>query len=472
MVESELNIEEAGDNSSVVVPVENLRNTHLATVSALLFIVVMGMVTSYSAPATVDMRAEGSRLRDITSDEITWIASLPLFSGIIGNTVSGYATHKLGRKAVLMLVSVTYVLSWLVIAYAPTVSVVYIGRLLSGFCQGMCSVTIPAYIVEIAPPAIRGLLSSGFQVAFSFGVLVVMSLGTVLRWSWLAVAGAVIVTLGSFLMLFMPESPPWLIRESRTAEAMRGLRFLKGPKADTKKAFSDISASLAFQEVGKFTIRQLRESSFYKPVSIAVSLMFFQQFSGINPLMSYTVDIFQDTGTSIQPKYASIVVAVVQVAGTVITSFLMDRTGRRLLFTTSSFFMSVGLMSLGVYQYMASKNQVDIDSYGWIPLASFVVYIFAFSLGVGPIPFVMTPEISPLRSRSLIMAIASLFNSLFGFGVTKVFNDMRNLIGLYGLYWTYCFFSFASALFGFFLLPETKGMSLHEIQRSLSVSRS
>lgn len=370
-----------------------------------------------------------------------------------------------------MIVSVTYVLSWLVIAYAPSVAVVYIGRLLSGFCQGMCCVTVPAYIVEIAPPEIRGFLSSGFQVAFSIGVFIIMSLGTILRWSWLAVAGAVTVTLGAMLMLFMPESPPWLIRESRTAEAMRGLRFLKGKKSDTKKAFQDISASLAYQEAGSFTIRQLLESSFYKPVGIAVSLMFFQQFSGINPLMSYTVEIFEGTGTSIKPQYASIVVAAVQVAGTVVTSFLMDRTGRRVLFTTSSFFMAIGLVSLGIYNYMASRREIDIDSYGWIPLASFVVYIFAFSLGVGPIPFVMTPEISPLRSRSMIMAIASLFNSLFGFGVTKVFNDMRNLIGLYGLYWTYGFFSIAAALFGFFILPETKGMSLHEIQRSLSVSR-
>ncbi|GIY92715.1 facilitated trehalose transporter Tret1 [Caerostris extrusa] len=201
------NIANANGEAIPLLPIVNLKNTHFATGSALLYIIVLGMISSYSAPATVDMQLPGSRFRDITPDEITWIASLPQVSGVVGNFLSGYATHKLGRKATLMFVSTIYTLGWLAIAYAPSIAVIYLGRIISGLCAGTCAVAVPTYIVEIAPTEIRGFLTSGFQVAFSVGVFLIIGLGAVLRWSWLAISGAVLTTSAVCLMVIMPESP-------------------------------------------------------------------------------------------------------------------------------------------------------------------------------------------------------------------------------------------------------------------------
>ncbi|GFV77273.1 facilitated trehalose transporter Tret1 [Trichonephila clavipes] len=476
---SSFNLNEIKDNTEVnmgettLAQFVSLRNTHIAARSALLFIIVMGMVYSYSAPATVDMRLPGSRFKDVTPDEITWIASLPQITGIVGNCLAGYITHKLGRQATLVWVSTSYVISWLTIAYAPSITIIYAGRLLSGICAGVCCVAVPAYIVEIAPTEIRGLLTSGFQLAFGVGVFVVISLGAVLRWSWLAISGAVITTCAACLIVMMPESPPWLIREARIDEALNGLKFLKGKNFDVEKEVKDITDNLKQNKSDSISKKDFLDPTFYKPVVITAFLMVFQQVSGVNAIMSYIVEIFETVGSSVDPQLASSIVAGIQIAGTVLSGVLMDRSGRRLLYMISGSCISVSLFILGIYSYFStriSEHAFDFHSYGWIPLVSLMMYMFSFSMGVGPIPFVMTPEISPIRFRSMIIAFGTVVISLSGFIVTKSFDYSRQLLGFYGLFWLYAFFALSSAIWGHFFLPETKGLTLNEIQQSFSKS--
>ncbi|XP_055953710.1 facilitated trehalose transporter Tret1-like [Argiope bruennichi] len=455
-----------------LIPFVNLRNTHIAAISALLYIVVMGMVNSYSSAATVDMKLPGSRFQDITPDEITWIASLPQISGLVGNFFSGYITHKIGRKATLVFASSSYISSWLAIAYAPTIPVIYIGRLTCGLSAGICCVAVPAYIVEIAPTEIRGFLTSGFQLAYSIGVFLIISVGTTMRWSWLAIVGACLTTIALCLIVIMPESPTWLMRESRTHEALKGIAFLKGKNADLKKELQDISDNLNESKNNNFSLRELLHPTFYKPALIAVCLVFFQQASGINVVMSYTIEIFTNIGSAVTPNTSSTIVAAVQVIGTLLGSILMDKSGRKRLYIISGTCMTISLFILATYIYVFKFSGIlmNLHVYGWIPLLSLIIFVLSFSLGVGPIPFVMAPEMSPIRFRSTIIAMAALLCSLFAFIATKLFEDMRTFFGLYGLFWTYSFFSFLSALFGYFILPETKGLTLRQISLTFSES--
>ncbi|GIY92709.1 facilitated trehalose transporter Tret1 [Caerostris extrusa] len=140
----------------------------------------------------------------------------------------------------------------------------------------------------------------------------------------------------------------------------------------------------------------------------------------------------------------------------------MDKSGRKRLYVISAIGMFVSVFALGLYSYIVkhSEHPINLHYYGWIPLVSLIVYIFSFSLGVGPIPFVMTPEMAPIRFRSTIVATATLLCSISGFVVTKTFEDGRNLVDLYGLFWLYSGSALISALFGCFFLPETKEIKL------------
>lgn len=364
-----------------------------------------------------------------------------------------------------MFVSLPFLLSWLTIAYAPTIIWIYSGRLLSGFCIGICSVSVPAYIIEIASVDIRGLLGSCFQVSYTIGVLITMSFGMFFRWTWLAVIGGLFTTTAVILMYFMPESPPWLISKGKYFTALQAFRFLKGNNVDTSKEYHAALDHLSSQSQRSLSFYRLKEPELYKPISLAIGLMFFQQFSGISALMAYTVEIFEHAESALKPVTCAVIVAGAQFLAVVIGSALMDKAGRRTMYLISGIFVTVGLSILGIYGIFLEKRAFD-DSpmYGWIPLIGFTIFIASFSLGYGPIPFLMTPEFVPIQSRTAVLAIASIFNSFFLFIVTKTFDDLRSIVSDYGVYWVYGSFSLLGCVFCWFCMPETKMKPISDIQ--------
>lgn len=447
------------------------RNVYLATFAAQLYIVGMGLVSSYTSPAGEDILKSGSRFKHITSNENTWIASLPNLSGVLGNAISGYFSHKYGRKCVLIYISTTFTLSWLLIAYAPTVHFIYAGRILSGFSAGICTVAVPAYVVEISTVEIRGFLTAGFQVAFAVGVVIMSSFGIILRWSWLAIVGAIVAVVGACLLYFMPESPPWLVRNGKYGEAMRGIRFLRGKKHDAAREFKEITENIAQEPRDGLTLREFLNPSLYKPLLIAFGLMFNMSFCGFPAVMSYTVKVFKEEGNSFNPNVAATIVVVIQMIATMLSSLLMDRAGRKSLYVTSGSLMTLTLIALGAYTYCSQKYDAStLSHWSWVPLVSFMIYIAAFSIGFGPMPFVVIPELVPTHSRSFVMAVGCASGSLLGFIVIKTFDILRITIGLYGLYWLYGALTFSGFLAYFFFVPETKGRSIHEINKTFSKS--
>lgn len=376
---------------------------------------------------------------------------------------AGYASDRLGRKAVLLYVSFSFTFSWLVVAYAPRLSVVIVGRIVSGFCSGVCSVAVPAYLVEIATLNTRGLLSSSFQLSFAIGVFIQMALGIFLRWSWLAICGAAVVVIGAILTLFMPESPPWLVKMCRDNEAVEALRFLRSKDDTVEEEFREICDHSTEDSDHVWAWRELFRPEMYKPLAISISLMFFQQFAGINALNAYSVRIFQDSKIAFNPRVAATLVALVQILATVVSGLLMDRQGRRLLYIVSGICMVISLMAAGLHNRLCEPG-----TWSWVPVLTLVVYMAGFAIGYGPIPFVVTPELVPLHSRSFLLSAANVSNSCFSFIVIQTFDDLRGAVGLWGVYWTYAALTFLGVLFYWLFVPETKGLTIHQIHRSFS----
>ncbi|XP_035211572.1 facilitated trehalose transporter Tret1-2 homolog [Stegodyphus dumicola] len=428
------------------------------------------MMATYSAPATVDMQKQGSRFIHVTEDEISWIASLPSLTAAAGNILSGYASQKLGRKAVLMYVSTVYLTGWLMITYASSVEWIYAGRALTGFCSGVCNVAVPVYVLEIATTQTRGLLTSGFTIAAGLGILITMGLGAVLRWSWLAVSAAVIITCAVCLMYFVPESPAWLVSQSRSLAAEKALKKLRGKKSDYKTELREISESQAEQSDGSIRLQDICDPAFYKPLAIAVTLMFFQMFCGLNVFLTYTVEIFESSGSLISPSLGSVIFAVVFVLSSGVSSILMDRAGRRKLYITSGGCMILSLTVLGVFSLLAAEHKINTTSLGWIPDVCFISYIASYSMGFGPVPYVMIPELVPLHSRSTVMAVSCIVGAICAFATSKLYYSMKSVLGIYGVYWTYASFSFLGCVFCYFFMPETKGKPLNEINLSFAAS--
>lgn len=343
-------------------------------------------------------RSSSSRVH-IDDDIESWFGSLMPLGGFFGGLLAGKLIDSFGRQRTLMMVSPALTIAWLVIAYANYVWMLLLGRFLSGLCAGILTLSAPVYIAETSTPKSRGFLGSGFQLSITCGVLVVYIVGNYFAWNYLAVICAYFPLLQLIILGFMPETPTWLIKMNNYDEATKAVFYLYGN--DHNLLTLSLTQDNMQQDTGpgsNILIDAFTKSKYRYPIFICLVIMFFQQFSGINAIMFYTVSIFSAAKSSVDPYLATIIVGSVQTVITLISCFLMDKMGRRLLLLISGFSMAVAMGSMSTYYFLLnSKGTAFNDEYGWIPLIAIIVFVVAFSLGYGPIPWLLMSELIPVR---------------------------------------------------------------------------
>lgn len=441
---------------------------YLAAASALMGAIGMGAVLGWTSPAFDSMRDNASvpRLQDSEDDKSarTWIGSSMTLGALVGALISGPMAQFLGRKKALIIYGIPFTIGWLVLAFAQSVSILILGRVIVGFSAGLFSGTAPSYVVEISIISIRGLLGACFQLCVTIGILLVYLFGAFLPWTTLAGIATIPTLFMAILMIFMPETPSWLVSKNKKSEAEQSLKALRGEDNDNEQELTQLQDQIKSSQQGQgFSFKSYLTRQHGCPLLLALGLMFFQQFSGINAVMFYATDIFAESGSSITPKYATIIVGVAQVIATVAGSLLVDRLGRKILLNASGALHVLSTAVLGLYYY-CTADQTDAGSFGWVPVTCLVVFIIGFSIGYGPIPWLMVAEITPLASRSATSAIATAFNWTCAFLITKNFEMLKDALTKHGTFLLFASFSLLSIVFVVATLPETKGRSQEEIQ--------
>lgn len=203
-----------------------------------------------------------------------------------------------------------------------------------------------------------------------------------------------------------------------------------------------------------------------KALIIALALMTFQQLSGINAVIFYSNNIFESAGSNLDPTISAIIIGVVQVIATFVSILLVDKAGRRILLLLSDFIMGVSLCVLGVYFFM--KSTTDVSGIGFLPLLSVVVFIVMFSLGFGPIPWMMVGELFAPEVKGIAASLAVALNWTLAFLVTLSFGFVSRMIGTAAVFLTFAVVCFVGTVFIFFVVPETKGKTLGQIQKELA----
>jgi len=192
--------------------------------------------------------------------------------------------------------------------------------------------------------------------------------------------------------------------------------------------------------------------------------MVMQQFSGINAAIFFSTEIFKDAGQK-NAKLSSVIFGIVQVVATGISCVIMDKAGRRILLLGSSLGMCISSAVLGLFFYLKEHEHHSND--GWLAMVSVMVYITSFSLGMGPIPWLIMPEVLPSEIRAQTGGVATCVNWTGAFIVSMTFDPLRQAIENYGCFWAFSVVCALGFVFVFFTIPETKGRSLEEIQRIL-----
>ena len=391
------------------------------------------------------------------------VVSAVLIGAVIGAAIAGYLADLVGRRKMILMAAIVFILGAIGTAFTPDVLLLIAGRIVVGLAIGIASMTAPLYISEVAPAKARGSLVSINQLAITIGIvasyLVDYALAPIQGWRYmlgLAAVPAIILALG---MLPLPDTPRWLVNHSEPIKARKVLKRIRG-KEDVEKELGEIQKSLKEQKEGRAELL----NPLVKPaLIIGVSLAIFQQVTGINTVVYYAPKIFQFAGVSSSSAaiFSTLLVGVVNVAFTVVAIILLDRVGRRPLLLIGLAGMVSSLALLGVSFYLSSLSAFQ----GLIATVGLMVYVASFAIGLGPVFWLLISEIYPLRVRGLAMSLASEANWGSNLIIALTFLTLIQLLGRSGTFWLYALVGIFAWIFCYKLVPETKGHTLEEIER-------
>lgn len=380
------------------------------------------------------------------------VASIILMGAILGALSSGYLADRFGRRYTLFLSALIYLITALFSYFANSFDSLMVLRFITGIAVGISSMLVPMYLAEIAPPAKRGAFVTCYQFSITIGTLIAYLVNLLAHENWrmMFFLAAVPAAFQFISLLFLPESPKWLIARGRISEANEVIKRIGG----------DISQTSSQDKIAQ---GNLFSSPFFLLIAIGVVLSAFQQFSGINAVVYFTPKIFSEAGLS-NPKdalFATLLFGVVNVLATFITILVVDRYGRRKLLLISQ----VGILSMLlvlILSFATNNPLTDLISVGAV-----ILYVFLYSLGLGPIVWVLISEIFPVNVRAKALAFCTFISWLSNYLVVLSF---PHFLFSFGATWTFSIYGllslFALAFFAKYI-PETKGKSLEQLEKLL-----
>ena len=433
--------------------------TFVAALGGLLFgydtAVIAGAIKYIKAQFVLDVVLEG------------WAVSSVLVGCMIGASLAGMISDRFGRKKMLLLAAVLFAVSAVAAAMPRNLTEFVLARLLGGFAIGAASMLCPLYIAEVAPAGIRGRLVSLNQVAIISGMLVVSIVNWLIAspvdegwnvaagWRWMFASGALPAMLFLVALFFVPESPRWLTKQGREHEALAVLSRVAGP-AQAELEMKDIKETIA-QEGGSFA--DLLRPGVKVALGIAVVLAVLQQVTGINAVLYYAPKIFESAEVSAtRALLQTIALQVVNLLFTLVAIQVVDRAGRKPLLLATSLAMGTSLVLLAGAFWLALSGT-------WVFLFT-LAYVASFAIAMGPVVWVVLAEIFPTRIRGRAMSVATVALWVACYLVSQTVPWMFERLGQAGTFLIYALMCLVSLVFVAAYVPETKGKTLEQIERS------
>jgi sugar porter (SP) family MFS transporter len=391
------------------------------------------------------------------------VAAVPI-GAVAGAGVAGPAADRYGRRSMILLAAVVFIVGALASAAAPGVEVLVAARIVIGVAIGLASAAAPVYISEVAPPESRGRLVSFFQLAVTIGILIAYLVGLafdgVEGWRWMLGLGCVPALALAFGMLRMPQSPRWLVMTGDDFAARATLAKIRVDDPDTiDRELEEIKESLD-EKPGAWS--ELLQPVVKAALVVGVGLAILQQVTGINTVIYYAPTIVEFTGvdSSAGSILAAVGVGVINVGMTVVALRLLDRAGRRTLLMVGVSGMVVSLFALGAAFVGGGGGTLS----SVVAIASLMTYVASFAISLGPIFWLLNAEIYPLSVRSKAAGVGTMANWTFNFIVSLTFLLLIEALGRSGAFWFYGAIGILTLVFCWKLVPETKGKRLEDIQ--------
>ncbi|MBZ8172363.1 sugar porter family MFS transporter [Staphylococcus cohnii] len=390
------------------------------------------------------------------------VASM-LVGAIFGSGASGPMSDRLGRRRVVFIIAIIYIVGALILALAPSMPVLVIGRLVIGLAVGGSTAIVPVYLSEMAPTEQRGSLSSLNQLMITIGILssylINYAFTPIEGWRWmlgLAVLPSLILLIG---VAFMPESPRWLL-EHKSEKAARDVMKLTFKESEIDKEIADMKEINAISESTWNVIK----SPWLRPTLIIGSVFaLLQQIIGINAIIYYAPTIFSKAGLGDATSILGTVgIGTVNVLITIVAIMIIDKIDRKRLLVIGNIGMVASLLIMAILVWT-----IGIQSSAWIMVACLTLFIIFFGFTWGPVLWVMLPELFPMRARGAATGIAALVLSIGSLLVAQLFPILTDVLSVEQVFLIFAAVGVFALIFVIKYLPETRGRSLEEIEADL-----
>ncbi|XP_016493767.2 putative polyol transporter 6 [Nicotiana tabacum] len=449
--------------------------------------IIFGYDTGVMSGAMIFVKEE-FKINDAKTEVLAGILNL---CALVGSLCAGRTSDYIGRRYTIVIASLIFLCGSVIMGYGPSYAILLLGRCVAGLGVGFALMIAPVYSAEVSSPSSRGFLTSLPEVGISIGILLGYLSNYIfsrlsLRLGWRMMLG--IAAIPSFFLaigiLKMPESPRWLIMKGRLGDAKKILYKVSNDPQEAEFRLREIKQAVGIDEncnddivkipdsvksqgEGVWKELLLRPTPSLRWILIAgVGIHFFEHATGIEAVILYSHKIFDKAGVH---DHSHQILATVGVGFTkfifiVLSTFLIDKAGRRKLLLTSLSGMVVTLTALGIFLTLAENSGGKLIWALVLSIITTYAVVMFFNIGLGPVTWVYSAEIFPLKYRALGAGIGVAVNRLMNATVSMSFLSISAAITTGGAFFLFAGISVVALIFFYFFLPETKGKSLEEME--------
>ncbi|XP_075985605.1 facilitated trehalose transporter Tret1-2 homolog [Anticarsia gemmatalis] len=427
----------------------------------------------------------------MTKAEESLLGSLPSLGAMVGCAIAGVLINNLGRRNGGVVLSLPVLLSWAIISVTTSMKLVLAARFVSGISGGAFLVVAPIFISEVVEDSIRGTLASASVFLYCTGTLLSYIIGWCFTYRTIIWLNLVFCVAATVLILLVTESPVYLLRQKREEDAKLSIAKYRGAPVSSMIVLDELTR-LKQQVMPSVELVSITETDpkaeeaekeklkleenldlekpqatssfkllFVQPASrwafmVVMTVISMQVFMGIVPVQVYAKTVFTETDPSKADMY-TVLFAVVQFSGSAVTGAVADKAGRRILIISSSVLVFLSMMSLGCLMQFKAGPPI-------LTVILIFAYCFSFMFGAGSIPYVLLAEAFIPEVQNLASMIIIEWVWFLNFLIIAVFPYLNTAFGMYGVFYLFGVMGLANSIIGYFIVPETKGLSNAQIQ--------
>ncbi|CAH1175590.1 unnamed protein product [Phaedon cochleariae] len=485
-----MELDEETDNECKSQPLEpnNDNNTkakgtvflYFCAVTVNLMMLVFGTGVVWTSPMIPKLKSNDTEInplgQPVTTVQISMIAGIPLIAQTMSTLIFPKLPDILGRKRTLLCLAVLMVLANVLLAFARHLYIFYLARSIFNCCYGIGIVTAPIFLNEISEKHNNGRIGCLMMVFLPLGNLYAYLIGPVTSVKVFNLLCALpLIPHIICLWLFVPESPVFLASKERRTEALAVLRRLRSNRSSSEILEEYQLIEEALRERKQFKKRGVKDlfkkRLLRKACVITLGTCVAPHLSGVLVIMGFLGPVFTQAGTQLSGDSVAVLVASVKIVTFFIASATVETVGRRPLLLFSAGFTGIPLSLLGFYFYWKETDSSMVQYVTWLPIPCVIVYVFTYSLGLGPIPNAVMGELLPNDVKATALSLITTVVGSVIFVSTFAFPLVSESLGVHFCIWIFSGFCFLDAVFFYYMVPETKGKNYQEIVQILNRSR-